>query len=95
MSDFDYYICPVCGWDKIEEFPNNTFEICPCCGTEYGVADNGYQDIASWEFLRQIWIENGYRWWSNMQNPPEDWQPLKQLKNAKKLFLPQGKSNEG
>ena len=39
-----YYICPVCGCDKLEDPPYyehfaGSNEICPCCGFEFGVDD--------------------------------------------------------
>jgi len=39
-----YYICPVCGFDKLEGPPYyehfaGSNEICPCCGFEFGVDD--------------------------------------------------------
>jgi len=47
------YTCPVCDYDKLDEPPYDetgfgSFEICPRCGTEFGVAavnefiDDGY-----------------------------------------------------
>lgn len=37
-------ICPVCGYDKLDFKPydeqdNASFEICPCCGFEFGCDD--------------------------------------------------------
>lgn len=38
------YICPICGYDKLleppyDEYNNPSYEICPCCGFEYGFDD--------------------------------------------------------
>ena len=35
------YICPVCGYDGLEEPPYDetglgNYDICPCCGYEFG-----------------------------------------------------------
>jgi len=39
-----YYMCSVCGWDKLENPPYyehfaGSNEICSCCGFEFGVDD--------------------------------------------------------
>jgi hypothetical protein len=54
------YICPICGYDGLEEPPYSedgepSFEICDCCGNEFG-----YDDIAcgkTIEDLRRKWQE--------------------------------------
>ena len=34
--------CPVCSWPCIKEDPKDeTYEICPSCGVEYGYEDSG------------------------------------------------------
>ena len=38
------YICPVCGYDRLEEpvydeIGEPSFEICSCCGVEFGFDD--------------------------------------------------------
>ena len=34
------FICPVCGWNDLEQDPSmKTHEICPCCGTQFGYDD--------------------------------------------------------
>ena len=34
------YVCPVCGWNKLEFDPNDfSHEICDCCNTEFGLDD--------------------------------------------------------
>ncbi|MCG7421042.1 hypothetical protein MHJ97_11470 [Macrococcus epidermidis] len=40
-----YYICPVCGYDKIDEPPygiggSPSYNICSCCGFEYGYSED-------------------------------------------------------
>ncbi|MEY8346871.1 hypothetical protein AALF16_00900 [Bacillus cereus] len=56
------YICPVCGYDGLEEQAydedgDSSYEICFCCGFEYGFddLDQGY----SFEQYRQEWVEQG------------------------------------
>ena len=80
------YICPVCGYDGLEEpaydvHGYSSFEICPCCGVEFG-----YDDATrSHEDLRAEWLANGARWWSK-RDKPIGWSPQKQLRDAG--FLP-------
>jgi hypothetical protein len=48
------YLCPVCGYDRLED-PPGTFTICPSCGTEFGYDDA----FASHAELRAKWLQNG------------------------------------
>lgn len=81
------YICPVCGYDKLDEKPYNiagepSFEICPCCGFEYG-----YDDMNSgftFESYKDKWVCNGAKWVDKKQQPKE-WSLEKQLKNLEGL----------
>ena len=69
------YICPICGYDKLEENPYykevlSSYEICPCCGFEFGVTydneldvENGiYSEEAAIIYYRKIWILTGASW---------------------------------
>lgn len=68
------YICPVCGYDRLDEPPAD-YSICSSCGTEFG-----YDDFAlSHEELRKRWIANGAKWWSTYTSPPSGWSPFQQL----------------
>lgn len=77
------HICPVCGYPNLDEAPYDqhgcpTYNICPCCGTEFG-----YDDArSSHARLRERWIANGMSWWSSYLRPPGHWDPASQLKNA-------------
>jgi len=78
------YTCPVCGYPKLEEPPRSTagggsYEICPSCGFEFGVTDDdrGHSD-ESW---RHKWIRAGMPWDWGRSKPPNDWDPVRQLKN--------------
>ena len=77
------YICPICVYRELYEPPSKespTFEICHCCGIEFG-----YQDAKkSWEDLRKIWIKSGYKWF-NYKKKPKNWNPKKQLQNLKSI----------
>lgn len=90
------FICPICGYPDLEEAPLNyienetrfysynkgapTYEICPCCGIEFGYGD--YEK--SWEQIRKEWIESGYKW-RHPKYKPNNWDPKKQLQNLEKI----------
>jgi hypothetical protein len=82
-DDSETYLCPVCGYPglsdpPVDEFGCATFEICPCCGTEFG-----YHDARrSHSELRSQWIENGRQWIHKSLGPPLNWDPQAQLKKA-------------
>ncbi|PST17389.1 hypothetical protein C7U60_20185 [Mesorhizobium plurifarium] len=75
--------CPVCGYPHLDEPPYDstgcpTYNICPCCGTEFG-----YDDASvSHNVLRSQWINRGMTWWSKHVDPPKDWDPNTQLSDA-------------
>ena len=76
------YVCPVCGFDQLEEPPYSAagaglFEICPCCGFQFGVTDDN-QGI-SFHDWREGWIDRGMLWESHGSSPPPEWNPSKQL----------------
>lgn len=82
------YLCEVCGYPYLDEPPYDefgygTYEICPCCGFEFGYDD--YPDkekgIIDW---RNNWINNGFKWFSKYTSPPVNWNPKKQLVNLQK-----------
>jgi len=67
-----------------------SFEICPCCGIEFG-----YDDMASgsttlrqalYTRKRELWVKGGRTWWST-NPPPENWDPEKQLDNLYRQIL--------
>jgi hypothetical protein len=68
------YMCPVCGFDRLEDPPSN-YSICPSCGTEFE-----YDDVRMTKAdLRRAWVEGGYKWWSKLEQPPARWNPERQL----------------
>jgi len=80
------YICPVCGFDELEELPyrdnkDPSYEICPCCGFEFGL-DEGVEDDR-YKSFRQKWIESGANWFIANRRPKE-WNLNKQLKNIER-----------
>ena len=66
--------CPVCGFNGLDEPPYDaygcaTFEICPCCGIQFG-----YDDFSrTHEALRAEWVDRGMPWWSQSRKPPVNW----------------------
>lgn len=81
------YICPVCGYDRLDERPYDiigepSFNICPCCGFEYGFDDMncGY----TFESYRNKWINDGAKWFSKKEKP-RNWNLEEQLKNLEGL----------
>lgn len=77
-------MCYVCGFPELEDDPKEqTYEICPSCGTEFGYNDHGPYEYARHFQLRKIWIDNGCRWWFRSESQmPENWNPSIQLKKA-------------
>jgi hypothetical protein len=71
-------LCPVCGceldrpaWDGASP----SFQICPCCGIQFGYQDFGPEPghrQQAHEAWRKRWIEGGMAWWS-VTPPPAGW----------------------
>jgi hypothetical protein len=75
--------CPVCGFPRLHEEPYShaheaSFEICPCCGTEFGYTDSA----SSHDQLRANWKAAGMPWRSSVVEPPDGWDPVTQLLDA-------------
>jgi len=68
-------MCPVCGYGM--EDPPEDYNICPSCGTEFGLHDVN-SSIAA---LRAAWLRSGARWWSPVDPQPLGWDPYLQLDN--------------
>jgi hypothetical protein len=66
-------MCPVCGYAMQD--PPSDYNICPSCGTEFGVSDVN----SSVEVLRQVWVATGAHWWSTTEPIPENWNATVQL----------------
>lgn len=64
MRSDEIAYCRVCGFDP-EEFPwgadgtEPSWEICPCCGVEYGYDDATIVGVARY---RQSWLDAGAPW---------------------------------
>ncbi len=83
-----YYTCPVCGYDKLEEPPTD-YNICECCGTEFGYHDAN----CSHEELRRLWIADGMPWRDRRIPPPPNWNPAAQLMRAGFAYIPAAAKN--
>ena len=76
--------CKVCGyelgfapWGENNNSPS--FEICPCCGAEFGYDDYTTESIKTY---RSNWIKSGAKWFDpNMM--PNNWCLQQQLHNIK------------
>jgi hypothetical protein len=72
--------CPVCGLEQ-NNYPWGirgdcaSYNICDCCGTEYGVYDQCPNYAIE---FRDQWIADGYPWWRG--TPPPNWNPQTQLR---------------
>lgn len=80
--------CRVCGlsatdlpWGEDEKTP--TYEICSCCGVEFGNED---YTVESTICYRNKWIEEGMAWfWP--KDKPVKWNKGKQFKNIPLEFI--------
>lgn len=74
-----HYRCRVCGYDQMP-YPPRDYNICPCCGVEYGIDDS----FESYEELRDEWLAVGAPWFSNIDPylPPVNWNAWDQLDSA-------------
>lgn len=75
------FTCPICGfnnldkpaWDPVEKTPG--FDICPCCGCEFGYDDATPQ---AGERYRLSWIKKGAEWFVPHLKP-SNWNLQEQL----------------
>lgn len=74
-------VCRVCGLQQAEppwgrDGRSPTFDICDCCGTEFG-----YEDVtpAAARTARGRWLAGGARWWVPARKPV-GWDVAKQLR---------------
>jgi len=76
--------CPVCGYNALKEPPDDSFEICPCCGVQFGYDDAS--PMAALDVvragLRRRWIASGAKWFSRYVHPPAGWNYQDQLIEA-------------
>jgi hypothetical protein len=82
LDKIENFACRVCGliqgeepWGENGENPN--FDICDCCGTEFGYQDCTKESVKA---NRKRWLEAGANW-SVLKEKPKDWDIEKQLQN--------------
>lgn len=87
MNNQNHTFCRVCGYDLQypiwgEDNLNPTFDICSCCGVEFG-----YEDISIYSIqnFRSKWLSLGAKWF-NSKLQPQEWDIDKQFKNIPKKF---------
>ena len=73
--------CLVCGFGGLYDPPlfggAGSYEICPCCGFQFGYDD----EDQGWTFeaWRDRWVAGGMTWRSQSRSAPEGWDPNDQL----------------
>ncbi len=78
--------CPVCAYPKLEEPPHapsggGSYEICPCCGFQFGVDDD--DKGITFDQAREKWVKGGMKWHSKGIKAPKIWDGAKQLEGLK------------
>lgn len=81
-------ICRICGlytenflpWGENGESPS--YDICFCCGTEFGYEDNNLKAILS---NREKWLNNGANWF-NPDKKPDNWNLEEQLSHIPEKY---------
>lgn len=78
-------LCPVCGYPGLSEEPRGgngggSYEICPCCGFEFGVTDD--DQGFTYEEWRHQWVMGGMLWWAANTKPPLGWNPAVQVQGV-------------
>lgn len=85
------YRCPVCGYLGLTQADPNgpwkllvwSYDICPCCGTEFGLSVEGTtaEEVQqSIEERRAEWIREGHSWIHKSEGPPSGWDWKKELR---------------
>ena len=80
--------CRVCGF-YIDDLPWGedgncpTYEICPCCGVEFGNEDSSKESTKRY---REKWINEGLTWFDPKEKPKE-WNKEEQFRNIPQEFL--------
>lgn len=84
MGCDNLYFCKVCGYKNAEapwgeDGQTPSFEMCPCCGVEFGFED--YLETGLRDY-REKWIQEGCPWFKERMKPPH-WSLEDQLGNLK------------
>ena len=88
MLNEEFYKCRVCGlrqdglpWGEDGKTPS--FNVCSCCGTEFGYEDATLKAI---RLQRERWLSTSAKWF-NPKDKPQDWNLDEQLKEIPEPFL--------
>lgn|ERR1035437_6614315 len=79
--------CRICGY-YVNDFPwgedgrSPSFQICSCCGVQFGKEDDTLESIKEY---RAGWISKGGKWFAKNETP-EDWDIETQMKNIPNEF---------
>ena len=81
--------CHVCGFDLGyppwgEDGRTASFDICPCCGCEFGYEDCRESGVVS---HRERWAQSGYKWFDPKERPA-DWNSSEQMKAVPSTLPP-------
>ena len=72
------HACPVCGYDGDLTFRPREYQICACCGTEFGFDDR----VLNYAQLRDEWLNKGCPWFDPDELKPVSWNAYGQLLTA-------------
>lgn len=79
--------CRVCGF-YVEDYPwgedgkSPAYQICPCCGVQFGKEDITLDEIKKY---RTAWVNKGGKWYIEAEKP-EEWDMEEQMKNIPEKF---------
>ncbi|WP_308638277.1 hypothetical protein [Paenibacillus silvisoli] len=82
-----FYTCHLCGYPEQNKPPwtqeglSPSYEICPCCGIEFGVDDI---NLLGFEIYKREWFEKGRDWFDQAKRPV-NWEQEEQLKSINKI----------
>jgi hypothetical protein len=82
------YVCFLCGYPDLRNNPwsedglSPSYDICPCCGMEYGVDD--INELA-FKLYREEWFSKGRKWFDQQVKPPLNWDLSNQVENINKI----------
>lgn len=81
--------CPLCGYGPIGNYATvyelrSTFDICPCCGCEYGNDDIEKHYVE--------WVKSGNEWFEP-KDKPKNWALDQQVENQIRPWPPKLRSN--
>jgi hypothetical protein len=72
------HTCPVCGYSGEVDFRPRDYQICACCGTEFGYDDR----VLTNDQLRAQWLSKGCPWFDLDEPRPVGWNAYDQLLHA-------------